>query len=196
MADLHVMVHSRAWWAVVVRGIAAAVFGIVAIANPGETTNFVIRLLGVLILIAGVVGLLAAMRQGDQAKQRGWLVVPTVIAILLGLILILAPGAVAGFFVFLIGLCAFIYGIWEIYRALALRKHVANEWMPFLIAGVAIVIGIILMAARASIASAAMWVLGLFALVLGILWIVMGIRMRSWGKKVEPPPGTPVPPGQ
>jgi uncharacterized membrane protein HdeD (DUF308 family) len=196
VANINVLMHSRSWWALIVRGLAAAVFGIIAIAHPGGTADFVIRLLGVLILIAGIVGLVAALRQRDEAKKSDWLVIPTAIAIILGLILVLIPGAIASFFIFLVGLGVFVYGIWEIYRAFRVRKDVANEWMPFLIAAVAIIIGIILMAANNHIADALMWLLGVFALVLGVLWIVMGVRMRGWGKQVEPPPGTPVQPAK
>lgn len=196
MANVNVLIHSRSWWALIVRGLAAAIFGIIAIANPGGVTNFVIRFLGVLILIAGIVGLLSAMRHREESKASSILAVPAVIGIVLGIILVLIPGAIAGFFIFLLGLVVFIYGIWEIYQAFRLRKDVGNEWMPFLIAAVAIIIGIILMAARATIASTMMWLLGVFALVLGVLWIALGIRARGWAKQAEPPPGTPVQPAK
>jgi len=191
MVDIHLSARSRTWWALVIRGIAAAAFGIIAIANPGDTTNFVIRLLGILILVAGIVGVLAAMRHRDQSKKWDLLMVPTVIAIVLGLILILAPGVVASFFIFLIGLAAFIYGIWEIYQAMRLRKQLAGEWMPFLVAIVAIIIGVVLMAKRGAIAAATMWLLGVFALVLGVLWIMLGLRARGWMKSAGGPPHTP-----
>jgi uncharacterized membrane protein HdeD (DUF308 family) len=191
MVSIHLSAHSRTWWSLVVRGIAAVAFGIIAIANPGGTTNFVIRLLGILVLVAGIVGVLAAMRHRDQSKKWDLLMVPTVIAVVLGLILILVPGAVASFFIFLIGLAAFIYGIWEIYQAMRLRKQLAGEWMPFLVAIVAIIIGIVLMAKRGAIAAATMWLLGVFALVLGVLWIMLGLRARGWMKSADVPPQTP-----
>lgn len=192
MVSIHIPAAARTWWALVIRGLAAAVFGIVAIANPSGTADFVIRLLGILILIAGIVGILAAMRHRDESRKWDMLMIPTVIAAVLGLILILVPGAVASFFIFLVGLCALLYGIWDIYQAIRLRKQIAGEWMPFLIAIVAIIIGIVLMAKRGAIADATMWLLGVFALVLGVLWIVMGIRARSWMGKPSEPPKTPV----
>ncbi|MFZ1948160.1 MAG: DUF308 domain-containing protein [bacterium] len=194
MASISVIVHSRTWWALVIRGLAAAVFGIIAIAHPGGTTDFVIRLMGILVLVAGVIGIMAAMRHRDQSKKWDLVTIPTVIAIVLGLILIIAPGAVAGFFLFLVGLCAFIYGIWEMYQAFRVRKQVANEWMPFLVAMVAIIIGIVLMAKRSAIASAAMWLVGVFALVIGVLWIITGFRARSWAKQAVEPQAKPVEP--
>lgn len=192
MVSIHVPMAARTWWAVIIRGLAAAVFGIIAIAHPSGTADFVIRLLGILILIAGIVGILAATRNRDESKKWDMVMIPTVIAAVIGLILILAPGAVAGFFVFLIGLGAFIYGIWEIYQAIRVRRQVAGEWMPFLVAIAAIIIGVVLMAMRSKIADAAMWLLGVFALVLGVLWIVMGIRARSWMARPSEPPKTPV----
>lgn len=196
MASIGVLIHSRTWWALVVRGFAAAVFGIIAIAHPTGTTDFVIRLLGILVLVAGVIGILAAMRHRDQSKKWDLVTIPTVIAIVLGLVLIIAPGAVAGFFLFLVGLCAFVYGIWELYQAFRVRKQVAGEWMPFLIALVAIIMGIVLMAKRSAIASAMMWLLGVFALVLGVLWIVTGFRARNWAKQAAEAPAKPVEPAK
>jgi uncharacterized membrane protein HdeD (DUF308 family) len=192
MVNIHVPMAARTWWALVVRGLAAAAFGIIAIKNPGGVTDFVIRLLGILILVAGVIGLVAAWRRRDDSKKWDLLMIPTVIAIVIGLILILVPGAVASFFIFLLGLAAFLYGIWELYQAFKIRKQVAGEWIPFVIAIVAIVVGAGLMANRAAIADAAMWLLGLFALVLGVLWIVMGLRVRGWAAKSGETPTTPV----
>ena len=195
MASVKALVYSGSWWALLVRGIVAAIFGIVAIANPGGTVNFIIRLLGIVALIAGIVAMVPALKRREDGTKTDWTVVPAVIAIVLGLLLIIVPQVVAGIFIFLLGLALFIYGVYAIYSALRARKDVGGGWMPFVVA-VVLIIGIILMAANKHFADAFMWLLGLFALILGILWIAMGIQMRSWAKKAEPPTGTPVQPAK
>jgi uncharacterized membrane protein HdeD (DUF308 family) len=186
MVNVHVLTQSRSWWSLVVRGLAAAIFGIIAIANPGGTLEFVVRIFGILLLVAGVAGMLAATRHHDESKKWGWLAIPAIVAVILGIILILVPGAIAKVFIFLVGLGLAIYAVWAIYNALRVWKALAGEWMPLLVGVVALVVGILLMFKAGAIAAGMMWLLGILALILGILWVVLGIRARGWSKRTLP----------
>jgi len=188
MVSLQLASYSRTWWAVLVRGLIAALFGIIAIANPGGTVEFMVRLVGIFVLVAGLVGAIAAMRHREGSKRADWFVVPAVIAIIVGLVLIFAPKFTATLLIFLIGLAALIYGIWEIYNFMRIHRHIASEWMPLLVGLVAIVAGILFMAKSRFIVEAAVWLLGVVALIMGILWIALAFRARTWGRFTEAKP--------
>jgi uncharacterized membrane protein HdeD (DUF308 family) len=192
MVGLHLYSYSRTWWAILVRGIVSVIFGVIAIANPGGTVEFLVRLLGIIILVAGVVGVFAAARHREGSMKTDWLVVPALIGIIVGLVLVIAPRLTVTFLIFLIGLAGLIYGIWEIYNFIRIHRNITGEWLPLLVGIIAIVLGAVFMLKTRLIVDAAIWVLGVVALVMGILWIVLAFRARGWGKPTESGPTEPI----
>ncbi|MHB8144311.1 MAG: DUF308 domain-containing protein, partial [Vulcanimicrobiaceae bacterium] len=64
-------VLARNWWALLVRGIAAILFGILAFALPGTTLFVLVMLFGAYALVDGVFALVAAVRAAE-AHTRFW----------------------------------------------------------------------------------------------------------------------------
>jgi uncharacterized membrane protein HdeD (DUF308 family) len=62
LEGMHVAVDH--WWALAVRGLAAVVFGILALARLGETLAALVLLWGAYALVDGAFMLVAAFRAG------------------------------------------------------------------------------------------------------------------------------------
>jgi hypothetical protein len=66
------------WWAVALRGVAAVLFGLMALLWPGITLFALVLLFGVYALVDGAFTLVAAIRDRDAADTgpggRGWLI--------------------------------------------------------------------------------------------------------------------------
>src|SRR5690348_2256165 len=78
----------RQWWAVALRGVAAVLFGLMALLWPGITLFVLVLLFGAYALVDGVFTLVAAIRgrgaAGADAGGRGWLVARGLSGIALG----------------------------------------------------------------------------------------------------------------
>ena len=61
----------RYWWAVLLRGILAVIFGIMALAWPGLTLEVLILFFGAYALVEGGVNILYAIR--NRAFQGWWM---------------------------------------------------------------------------------------------------------------------------
>src|SRR5213082_1308003 len=90
------MLHAlaRNWWLLLLRGIAAVVFGILAFIMPGLTLLTLIVLYGVYALFDGVVAIAAAIWADGKmtaAGPRWWLAIVGVLGILAGLLTFLWP---------------------------------------------------------------------------------------------------------
>src|SRR5512136_1780270 len=97
MSGILASLYPRSWWSLLIRGIVAVVFGIAAITRPHQTLEFMVTLLGIFIL---VIGLLSAVGGLVHRKEsRMWLLffVPGIIAIIIGIIAVAWPGAMAAF---------------------------------------------------------------------------------------------------
>src|SRR5689334_4429308 len=64
---------TRYWWAVVLRGVAAVLFGLLALIWPNITVFALVVLFGAYALVDGVLALVAAAT-GENRGRRGWLI--------------------------------------------------------------------------------------------------------------------------
>ncbi|HEY5425049.1 MAG TPA: DUF308 domain-containing protein, partial [Candidatus Tumulicola sp.] len=64
-------VLARNWWALLIRGIAAVVFGILAFLWPGMTIFVLVVLFAAYAFVDGVFAIVAAVRAA-QAHERWW----------------------------------------------------------------------------------------------------------------------------
>src|SRR4051794_19861430 len=67
-------VISRNWWALVLRGVAAVLFGLAAIFWPGITLLSLVLLFGAFAFIDGVLAIAAAIT-GASRQTRWWVLV-------------------------------------------------------------------------------------------------------------------------
>jgi uncharacterized membrane protein HdeD (DUF308 family) len=78
---------AKNWWLLLLRGIAAIVFGILAFAWPGITLLSLVILYGAYALVDGVLSIAAAIGGGGgTATPRWWLVVVGLLGIAAGLL--------------------------------------------------------------------------------------------------------------
>ena len=72
--------------------------------------------------------------------------------------------------------------MFEIVAAVQLRQVIANEWMLILSGIVSIIFGILLIVLPGPGALSIIWLLGSYALLFGILTLILAFRLRSMGQ--------------
>ena len=90
------MVHALAknWWLLLLRGIAAIIFGLLAFAWPGLTLVTLILFYGAFVLVDGVLAVIAAIT-GGVPGSRWWLAIIGLLGIAAGLVTFMMPGLTA-----------------------------------------------------------------------------------------------------
>ncbi|HTE85992.1 MAG TPA: HdeD family acid-resistance protein, partial [Dehalococcoidia bacterium] len=134
----------RNWWAVLIRGIAAVVFGILAIAWPAHTLVALIILFGAYALVDGVFSIIAAIRAAEHHSHWFALLAEGVLGIIVGLIAFIHPGIAAVAFVYFIAAWAIITGVLELFAAVRLRRELGGEILLILGGIASVVFGILL----------------------------------------------------
>lgn len=166
------------WWAIVLRGVVAILFGLAAFAWPGLTLAALVALFGAYALIDGVFTLIAVAR-GHVEEHRAWMIVEGVVGILAGIFTFFYPSITAVVLVYVIAAWAIMTGVAELLAGLRLRQAIANEWV-LLLAGVAsLVFGVVLMVQPAAGALALVWLIGGYAFVFGVLMLILGFRLHG-----------------
>jgi len=79
---------------------------------------------------------------------------------------------------YLIAVWAIIRGIFEIVTAIQLRKEISNEWALIIGGIISMIFSVVLVVNPAAGALAMVWVIGPYALVFGLMMIVLAFRVR------------------
>jgi uncharacterized membrane protein HdeD (DUF308 family) len=168
-----------AWGALVVGGIFAIIIGLVAIIWPSITFTVVVVLLGVYAFVSGLLTVLAGA-VWPPGWGLGWLMVlEGVLGIVVGVLIFLRPESAAIALIYLIGAWAIITGILQIVQALRLRRVIDGEW-ALIVGGLASVIfGVLLAVWPKEGLIALVWIFGVFALVYGVMQLVLAHRVRK-----------------
>jgi uncharacterized membrane protein HdeD (DUF308 family) len=178
-----VIVLARNWWALVLRGLFAVLFGIMALAWPGITLGALVLLYGAYALADGVFAI-AAVMAGRTGGRPWWsLLVEGLVGIAVGIMTFAWPGITALVLLYLIAAWAFVTGIFEIVAAIRLREEIRGEWLLALSGILSILFGLALVVYPGAGALAVVWLIGAYAIAFGALLIALGFRLWSWSRR-------------
>ena len=172
---------AKNWWLLLVRGLLAILFGIMAFTWPGVTLFALVLLYGAYALVDGVTAL------GIGAFARAWwLVLSGLAGVAVGIGTFFYPGITAVALFYLIAGWATVRGIFEIVAAIQLRKHINRGGFALILNGIfSIGFGLLLAAYQAPGALALVWLIGAYALVFGALMIALAFALRGLPGKME-----------
>ena len=169
----------RNWSWVVLRGVAAVLFGVLAFAWPGITLAALVIVWGAYAFADGILALVAAYRVRDQGKPFWSLVIVGLLGIAAGIVTFIWPGMTALLLLMFIAAWALVMGIFQIVAAIRLRKEIRNEWLLGLSGVLSVLFGIIMFVQPGAGALAVIWVIAAYAVVFGILLIWLGLRLKT-----------------
>ena len=174
------MVHALAknWWMLLLRGIAAIIFGVLALAWPGMTLVTLILFYGAYVLVDGVFAILAAITGGAPAP-RWWLAIVGLLGIAAGLLTFLMPGVTALVLLYFIAGWAIATGVFQIIGAIKLRHEIDNEWLLILGGVISVLFGVAMFMAPGAGALALIWVIGTYAIIIGVLLVALSFRLKK-----------------
>lgn len=174
---------ARNWWVVALRGAAALIFGVLALVWPGITVLVLVALFGAYALVDGAFALGSAIfGRGRRGGSRGWLAVEGLAGIIIGILTFVWPGVTTLVLLWLIAAWAVITGVLEVVAAMRLRRELRGEWMLVLSGVISVLFEILLMVWPAAGALAVIVLIGLYAIVFGVVLLALGFRLRRLGR--------------
>jgi uncharacterized membrane protein HdeD (DUF308 family) len=170
---------ARNWWVLALRGVFAMIFGVLAIIWPGLTLLVLISLFGAYALVDGIFAVIAGIASYGRNERWSAVLLEGIAGIILGVATFLWPGTTALVLVYFIAAWALITGVFEIVAAIRLRKEIEGEWMLILSGIVSILFGLFLVVAPGAGALGLTWVIGAYAIIWGVLLIILAFRLRN-----------------
>jgi uncharacterized membrane protein HdeD (DUF308 family) len=178
-----VLMLSRYWWMVALRGLLLLLLGLAALLWPGVTLTVLVLWIGAGFLINGVLALAAALA-GRDVEGRGWLILEGVLGIVAGILTFLYPGITGLVLLWLVAGWAIVSGMLQIAAAVQFRKVIRGEWMLGLAGVLAIVFGVLLIARPGAGLLTLALLIGWFAIFYGVVLIALGFRLRAFARRL------------
>lgn len=167
------------WWVLTVQGLAAILFGIAAVFWPGMTLVSFIYLFGLYLLVAGVVAMLGGL---FSINKRGTWILSVLLGVVMlgiGVYLLRHPATSFALLVLLTGSALVVWGVVEVVVALSKGSLSTTSKTLAIMAGVvAVLAGVLMFFQPAASGVAFVWVVGLFALINGPLWIALSVDVK------------------
>ena len=167
------------WWVLLVRGIAAILFGLAAMVWPGLTIGALILMFGAFAIVDGVGALFAAFAHRGEAQYWWATALEGVVGIVLGILVMVWPGISAIALLFWIAAWAIVTGVFEVVSAIQLRKEISGEFWLILSGVLSILFGIFAFIRPGAGALAVIWVIAIYAIVFGITLIMLSFKVRG-----------------
>lgn len=173
----------RNWWVVLLRGLIAILFGVMALLWPGVTLLTLVVLFGAFALLDGVTSVVMAVI-GREGSRPWWSMVLTGLAgLAAGIAALTWPGLTLLALLMIIGVWAIVRGVFEIVAAVRLRQEIEHEWLLGLTGALSIIFGVILVTQPAAGGLALIWMIAIYALLAGILLTVLALRLYGLKKR-------------
>ena len=165
---------TKNWWVLLIRGLLAVLFGIMAFASPGVTLFALVLLYGAYAFVDGVTALSVGV-----TTRAGWLVLSGLAGLVVGIGTFFYTGITAVALFYLIAGWAIVRGIFEISAGIALRKVISSGWALVLGGIFSIGFGLLLVAHPAPGVLALVYLIGGYAVVFGFTMIVLSFLLHA-----------------
>ncbi len=175
---------SQYWWVLLLRGILAILFGVVAYAWPGLTLATLVMFFAAFVLVDGVFDVFHAF-SGRQENEHWWaLLLEGLLGIAFGVITWVNPGVTTLVLLLFIAFWALATGVLRIFMAIRLRKEIEGEWWLILSGLASALFGVVVLARPGAGALAMLLFIAAWSIVVGIFLVVLSFRVRSFGKQL------------
>lgn len=172
------------WWLVLLRGILAVVFGVIALFAPGFALVAAAIVFGAFALVDGLTMLMHYATAKPKPKGAGWLLVQAIVSVLAGIAALTFPGLIATFgglfILWTIVFYAIVHGVAGIMSASGTHGRARTFAIigGILTVAFGIVFGILTLFSPAASLLSLIWVAGIWAIILGVMLIVAAIQVR------------------
>lgn len=170
---------ARNWGPVLVRGVAALIFGLLVLFAPAISLAVLVLYFGALALVDGFATVAAAVANRRAEQPWAGFLLSGLLGIAVGVVTFLWPGVTALALVYLIAFWAIVLGLGEVAAAIRLRHVISGEWVLVIAGVLSLIFGVLIAIFPSTGALAVLLWIAWFAIVVGILRIIQALRLRD-----------------
>jgi uncharacterized membrane protein HdeD (DUF308 family) len=172
---------AKRWWVLLVRGLAAVLFGVIALSGPSVET--LVLTFVAFALVDGIADVINSILNRNEG-ERWWLAVLRGVAgVVPGVLVLVRPQLGALRLLYTIAARALVTGILDIIKAIRMRKEIEGEWLLILVGLASVLFGLIAFARSGAGAPAVMPLIAGHALFVGVVLMLLAFQVRGRGSQ-------------
>jgi uncharacterized membrane protein HdeD (DUF308 family) len=180
-----VQLFSKYWWTFFARGVVAFLSGLIILSWAGSSLGLLVLSFGIFALLQGILSVIPGLSK--LGGRIYFLLIEGVVGILAGVLTFLGPGIgrmlwpdiATMTLLFFIAFWALLTGVAELIWSFRLPGEIKEKWVITLSGLVCLLLGLILLFRSEAGAAGNASVIGLSGIVLGLLWLFVGLRVRK-----------------
>lgn len=178
-ADLRRLMAAQ-WWLLLLRGVLAGLFGIVALVAPLSTFAALLILFGAFVVCDGAMTVATAFSRRARHDDGWWRwLFDGLLSLTIGLMALFWPAETAVALAIWIAVWAIAAGVLRLLAAISLRREIEGEWTLALSGLAMILLGVVMIALPQAAVASWSWLIGLFALLISGMMITLALRLRG-----------------
>jgi len=183
MFDRTKKLTKEVWWLLILTGVTSIVFGLVTLFWPKLTFATFVYFYAIFVVVGGAIGLFEAI---SNIKKDGlwWIaLLLSLVNLGVGVFLLRNPAVAATLLVLFVVIFIFMQAIFDLAVASYIGKK-DNQWLWIVSGILGLFAGVVVLAYPLATTVAFVWVLGLYALVHGIVSVAYALQIRGELKKL------------
>jgi uncharacterized membrane protein HdeD (DUF308 family) len=164
------------WWAILIQGITSVIIGLFLLTAPGTTTLVLVRVLGYYWLISGILSIVRIFTK-ERDVHWGWLLAWGILGIVAGLVVLDHPLWSAVLIPMTLVIFMGVNGVFMGIIALIEAFSGKGGWAAGILGVLSILFGVVLLTSPLVATTVLPIIVGAFALVGGIVSIVLSFRL-------------------
>jgi uncharacterized membrane protein HdeD (DUF308 family) len=173
---------AKYWWVFLVRGICAILFGFLAYFQPAISLAALVLIIGAFWFADGIVAVIGAISERKQNESWWVTLLEGLFGMAVGIMTLISPGVTAVALVLYFAAWTLVTGVLKIVAAIRLRKEITGEFWLMLAGAFSILLAVLLFARPGAGALALLWMLAGFAIVFGVILVLLSFRLRGLAK--------------
>lgn len=175
------------WKMLVLRGGIGVIFGALSMIWPAKTLLVLAIFWGVWALLDGIGTLTHVFARGIPPSARFLAALLGLVSLIAAIVAVTTPGFAVKAVTWVLGAWLIARGIAEMISAFSIT-HARGKFLLFFSGAIDIAIGVLFMSNPGRSALALAFVLGLLALIWGLILVIAGFALRSQIKDLSQPP--------
>jgi uncharacterized membrane protein HdeD (DUF308 family) len=172
---------SENWKTIVAQGALALVLGVVIVAIPDLSEKVVRYLLGGFLVVYAVLSILSALAASKESEPATWLYIRAVLAGAGGIVILFWPGFTNLTLLYALAVFAIVAGAVIGVTGLMQRWDRGYKFIAGIGGLLSIAWGVILISRASGWKDSVVWMIGVYAMLLGLLLLSLGMGARGAG---------------
>ena len=185
MEDNMISEISKNWWLYLMQGLLGIAFGVLALVWPHQVWFALVLLFGVYVLLDCIFTIIIGFEFNGYLDSWWAMILKSVTGIAIFVLIAAWPRIAEYFLFYIIAAWAVIRGIFDIVVAIHVRRFIMGEWSMVFTGVLSIFFGIFLFIFPGPGLVSLVWVIGIYAIALGILQIIFAAGLNGLRKDLK-----------